>query len=259
MPELPEVETIVRDLARCLEGKRVTGIEVRGTRTVRTSLDQIVGQRILSVSRYGKVILVGCECDVAAVQLGMTGRLLIDAEPSRYCQVVFEIGETMLLFEDVRQFGRVRLSNCRESLTEHLGPDALSITEADLIGRLRSRKSGIKPLLLNQAFLAGLGNIYVDEILHAARIHPSSVAAELGRSRMQILHERMREILAEAIRCRGSSISDYVDASGQMGSYQLYHRVYAKAGFPCHVCGTSLSRIVVAQRGTHYCPKCQRL
>jgi formamidopyrimidine-DNA glycosylase len=259
LPELPEVETIVRDLARCLVGKRVTGVEVRGARTVRTSLDPIIDQSILSVSRHGKVILVEFERDVAAVQLGMTGRLLIDAEPGRYCQAVFEIGETLLLFEDVRQFGRVRLSSCRESLIEHLGPDALSVTAADLIGRLRMRKSSIKPLLLNQGFLAGLGNIYVDEILHAARIHPSSIAASLSASRTRVFHERMREILAEAIRCRGSSISDYVDASGQMGSYQLYHRVYAKAASPCQLCGTPICRIVVAQRGTHYCPECQRL
>jgi formamidopyrimidine-DNA glycosylase len=127
------------------------------------------------------------------------------------------------------------------------------------VGLLKGRRSSLKPLLLNQHVLSGLGNIYVDEALHRARIHPLAVAARLGKTRMLRLHGAVAEVLAEALAAGGSSISDYVDAEGRRGWFQMEHRVYGREGEPCPACETRIRRIVVAQRGTHFCPRCQRL
>ena len=138
-----------------------------------------------------------------------------------------------------------------------LGPEPLEIALEEFRARLR-RKARIKPLLLNQAFLAGLGNIYVDESLFAAGIHPLASAAKLGPARAAKLHQAIREILTEAIASGGSSISDYVDAEGRRGWFQVRHCVYGREGEPCVRCGAPIKKIVVAQRGTHFCPKCQK-
>ena len=139
-----------------------------------------------------------------------------------------------------------------------LGPDALNVSLDDFRALLKARRSAVKPLLLNQRFLRGMGNIYTDEALFEARIHPRALAASLSKARASRLHSAMLDILATAIRLKGSSISDYVDADGQRGSFQQLHQVYGRAGDPCPICGTPIRRIVVGQRGTHYCPKCQR-
>jgi formamidopyrimidine-DNA glycosylase len=139
-----------------------------------------------------------------------------------------------------------------------LGPEPLEISPADFLARLRARRSFLKPLLLNQTFLRGLGNIYVDEALFRARIHPRATASRLSRPRALSLHQAIVDVLTLAIHHRGSSISDYVDADGRPGSFQLLHQVYGKEGQPCPVCASPIRRILVAQRGTHYCPRCQR-
>jgi len=139
-----------------------------------------------------------------------------------------------------------------------LGPDAFEISAEEFAARLKDRRGSIKPLLLNQRFLRGLGNIYCDEALFRAGIHPLAVAARLSRARVGRLHAAIQEVLGEAIASGGSSISDYVDAEGRRGWFQMQHRVYGKEGEPCPSCGAPIRRIVVAQRGTHYCPRCQR-
>ena len=123
---------------------------------------------------------------------------------------------------------------------------------------MKPRKTSIKALLLNQTFLAGVGNIYADETLFAARVHPLALASRLSAPRVAAIHQHMREILGAAIRLGGSSISDYVDAQGQRGWFQLQHQAYGREGEPCSVCGTPIRKITVVQRGTHYCPRCQR-
>jgi formamidopyrimidine-DNA glycosylase len=132
----------------------------------------------------------------------------------------------------------------------------MAISEVEFVARLRGRKGRIKPLLLDQRFVQGIGNIYADEMLFAARIHPK--AKSLGPGRARALYRAMRAVLEEAIAAGGSSISDYVDAAGQGGTFQDRHQVYGRAGDPCARCGTAVRRIVLGQRGTHYCPRCQR-
>jgi formamidopyrimidine-DNA glycosylase len=162
------------------------------------------------------------------------------------------------VYDDPRQFGRIEFGESLPARVAVLGPEPLGVTVEEFLARLRGRKARIKPLLLNQRFLRGLGNIYADEALFRAGIHPRAIASRLSRRRAAELHQVIRELLELAIAHGGSSISDYVDAEGRKGSFQMLHQVYAREGKPCIVCSAPIRRILVAQRGTHYCPRCQR-
>lgn len=256
MPELPEVETIARELSAALPGRRIRRVETTTSRVIRSPLQAAEGQSITAIRRHGKFLIIDCDSGALAVHLGMTGKLLVDAPRTPYTRAVFTFDDGgTLLYDDIRQFGRLEWESRR---LDALGPDPLAIALAEFIERLRARRGRIKPLLLDQRFLRGLGNIYTDEALFRARIHPRAVAARLSRPRAAALHGAIREVLEEAIAHRGSSISDYVDASGQRGGFQLLHRVYGKEGQPCVVCGAPIRRIVIAQRGTHFCARCQK-
>ncbi len=196
--------------------------------------------------------MVGLDKGTLTIHLGMTGKLLVAGKPGPHTHGVFTLDDGLLLYDDPRQFGRIALSG-----EPQLGPEPLDIGLDEFRTRLR-RKARIKSLLLNQRFLAGLGNIYVDESLFAAGIHPLATAARLSAARAGRLHHAIREILTEAIASGGSSISDYVDAEGRQGWFQVRHRVYGREGQPCVNCGAPIRKMVVAQRGTHYCPRCQR-
>jgi formamidopyrimidine-DNA glycosylase len=255
LPELPEVETIVRGLKPRVEGRRVTWLEVIAPLVVRTPLDAVCGCVVEEVRRYGKFVVLQCGAGVLSIHLGMTGKLLVDGARTPYTRVVFHLDGGELLYDDIRQFGRLEWQPAR--LAE-LGPDALEISEAEFVAGLRASRSRVKPLLLNQRFVRGLGNIYVDEALFRAGVHPKAIAARLSRVRARALHAAIGEVLREAIEHRGSSISDYVDASGERGGFQRLHRVYGREGLPCVACGHPVKRIFVAERGTHFCPRCQR-
>lgn len=258
MPELPEVETIVNGLVPLLEGRSIERVEVIAPLVAKTSFDQVRPQRILAVRRHGKNVLMECEQGLLSIHLGMTGKLLLNADRTPYTRVVFHLDRGELLYDDVRQFGRLHWHLVMPDRLAALGPDPLSISAEDFVARLRARRGSIKPLLLNQTFLRGLGNIYVDESLFRAGIHPKATAARISKPRALALHAAIQEVLRLAIEHRGSSISDYVDASGERGGFQRFHQVYGKEGDPCAVCGTPIRRIVVGQRGTHFCPRCQR-
>ncbi len=258
MPELPEVETIVRDLAPRLTGRRIAGFEVIAPLVVKTALEGLAGETIRAVRRHGKTVVLECGRGVLTIHLGMTGKLLSGGLMTAYTRVVFTLDQGELLYEDVRQFGRIHWGERMPERLDRLGPDALAISEPDFASRLRSRQSCIKAMLLNQQFLRGLGNIYADEALFRARMHPRAIASSISRPRAKALYRAMREVLAEAIEHRGSSVSDYVDASGARGGFQQLHRVYGRQNQPCTACGAPIRRIVVAQRGTHFCPRCQR-
>jgi len=189
------------------------------------------------------------------VHLGMTGKLLAAGEPAKHTYGVFTLDDGVMLYEDPRQFGRIEWGEAR---VKKLGPEPLEISLADFSHALKARKTRMKALLLNQAFLAGLGNIYVDEILFTSGIHPLAQASRLSPARAAKLHQVMIETLTLAIRHRGSSVSDYVDADGKRGDFQMLHRAYGRDGQPCLVCGTTIKKAVVATRGTHYCPVCQK-
>ncbi len=262
MPELPEVETVVRTLAPRLTGRRIVDAQFSSHHVVRQKFaalrKRVRNQPVKSVRRHGKFIVLELDQGVLSIHLGMTGKLLLDAEPGPYARAVFKLDEGLLVYDDVRHFGRIEWSAGLLERAQALGPDALDIALEEFLKRLKKRNARIKPLLLNQTFLRGMGNIYTDEALFEARIHPRAIASSLSRERATRLHRAMVDILATAIRHKGSSISDYVDADGQKGSFQLQHQVYGRAGEPCTTCGTAIRRIVVGQRGTHYCPKCQR-
>ena len=262
MPELPEVETVVRTLAPKLTGRRILRGQFFSRFVVRQDFRQLARrvrqQPVKSVRRHGKFIVLELDRGVLSIHLGMTGKLLLDAEPGPYARAIFELDEGLLVYDDIRHFGRIEWSEQLPERVEALGPDALDIALEDFLKLLKKRHARIKPLLLNQTFLRGMGNIYTDEALFQARIHPRAIASRLSKDRATRLHAAMIEILAAAIRLKGSSISDYVDAAGEKGSFQLQHQVYGRAGEPCAICGTAIRRIVVGQRGTHYCPQCQR-
>jgi formamidopyrimidine-DNA glycosylase len=262
VPELPEVETVVRTLAPKLTGRRIVDASFSSHHVVRQKFSvlraHVRDQPVKSVERHGKFIVIELDRGVLCIHLGMTGKLLLDSEPGPYARAVFELDEGLLVYDDIRHFGRIEWSARLPERAAALGPDALRIALGDFLELLKQRRSRIKPLLLNQRFLRGMGNIYTDEALFEARIHPRAMASSLSKERATRLHRAMVDILAEAIRLKGSSISDYVDAAGERGSFQAQHQVYGRAGEPCPTCGTSIRRIVVGQRGTHYCPKCQK-
>ncbi|HEX5227555.1 MAG TPA: bifunctional DNA-formamidopyrimidine glycosylase/DNA-(apurinic or apyrimidinic site) lyase [Bryobacteraceae bacterium] len=262
MPELPEVETVVRTLAPKLTGRRILDAKFSSHHVVRQPFPalrrQVRDQRVHSVERHGKFIVLTLDRGVLVVHLGMTGKLLLDSEPGPYARAVFSLDRGLLVYDDIRHFGRIEWSAELPARAAALGPDALTISLEDFRKLLKKHRGGIKALLMNQRILRGMGNIYTDEALFEARIHPKAIAARLSKDRVGRLHAAMVDILSTAIRLKGSSISDYVDADGQRGSFQLQHQAYGRTGEPCLICGTSIRRILVGQRGTHYCPKCQR-
>lgn len=262
MPELPEVETVVRSLRPHLEGRTILHVEFHsrfvtpGDRELLAR--QLTGRIILSIERRGKFIVIALDLGTLAVHLGMTGKLLIDAPRGPHAYGIFELDRGALIYDDPRQFGRIEYDQGLPARIARLGPEPLAISLPAFIADLKKHRTRVKPLLLNQRFLRGLGNIYVDEALFRARVHPRALAARLSAERAGRLHQAIQEVLTLAIEHRGSSISDYVDAAGERGSFQLMHQVYGREGEPCRVCGTPIRRIELAQRGTHYCPKCQR-
>jgi formamidopyrimidine-DNA glycosylase len=262
VPELPEVESVVRTLAPFLPGRQIVAAEFSSrfvTPGNRKALARkVTGRTIESVQRRGKFIEILLDQGKLTVHLGMTGRLLRDAAPGKhtYGRFTLDAGTltSTLIYDDPRQFGRILWNHD----LSHLGPEPLEVSLQEFQERLKKRKSKIKALLLDQSFVAGVGNIYADETLFAAGVHPLTVASRLTKVKATAIHTHMREILARAIRLGGSSISDYVDAEGNRGWFQLEHNAYGREGEPCKVCGTPIRKITVIQRGTHYCPRCQR-
>jgi len=262
MPELPEVETIVNALAPRLSGRRVVSAEFLSSLVLRHCLggdpQELVQQTVAKLERRGKFILIHLERHVLVIHLGMTGKLLFDSGRTPYTRAIFGFDDCTLFYEDIRQFGSIEWSTVVPTRIELLGPEPFDITPAAFHRAMRGRRTPVKSLLLNQQVLRGLGNIYVDESLWRAGINPRRLAGKLSSARAARLLEEIQNVLNEAIQHRGSSVSDYVDADGRKGGFQLQHRVYGREGKPCVNCGTPIRRIVLGQRGTHYCPKCQR-
>ena len=274
MPELPEVETVARDLASALPGRCITAVWLGKTDFLADPAalqTQLPGCRIAAVRRYGKFLLLDLLPDngtgrpgTLLVHLGMTGQLVVQPAaavlpPHTHVVLTLDDGR-QLRYTDVRRFGRIVLVSAGEldvSLAG-LGPDPLEIGQAEFCARLGRRRARIKALLLDQRTRRGLGNIYADESLWRARIHPAEPAAQLGPARLKRLCRAVRQILREAIRWRGSSIANYRDATGAPGAYQRRHRVYGREGKPCVRCRTKIRCLVVAGRSSYYCPRCQR-
>jgi formamidopyrimidine-DNA glycosylase len=263
VPELPEVETVARSIAP-LVGRRILSAEFRCPRVLRGADPEhmavsLQGRRIASVRRYGKFILVSLRgAGFLVIHLGMTGRLLLGGEPGKHTHAILTLDRGLLLYDDPRQFGCFQYSAEFPERVARLGPEPLEVSFDEFAAALERRKTRIKALLLNQRFLRGMGNIYADEALFRAGIHPLAIASRLRGERARRLHEAIGAVLREAIDAGGSSISDYVDAEGRKGFFQFSHRVYQRTGQPCLVCGTPIRRILVTQRSSHFCPKCQK-
>ena len=263
MPELPEVETVTRSLAP-LVGRRIESAEFRSVRILRGGdpdrmAARIQGRRIAGLKRYGKFILASLEGGgYLLIHLGMTGRLLLGGDPGKHTHAILTLDRGVLLFDDSRQFGCIQFSEEFPARVARLGPEPLEISPEAFAAELKRHKTRVKALLLNQSFVRGVGNIYADEALFRACIHPLAIACRLRGERPRRLHAAMTAVLSEAIAAGGSSISDYVDAQGRKGFFQFSHRVYQRTGEPCVDCGTAIRRVLVTQRSSHFCPKCQR-
>lgn len=262
MPELPEVETVVRSLREVLPDRKIVRAACFSKLVTKGGLSRtgaaLAGRRVIGIRRRGKQIFIELDRGVLYVHLGMTGRLLWNAFPGKYARAVVEFDGGTLVYDDIRQFGRFEFFKEIPAGLETEAPDALSATFEEFRARLRAHRRSIKPLLLDQSFLAGVGNIYADEALFAARVHPRAAANRVSAARARRLFDALIDVLRTAIEHRGSSISDYVDSQGNRGSFQQLHRVYGREGQACPVCGTAIRRIVLGQRSAHYCPRCQR-
>jgi formamidopyrimidine-DNA glycosylase len=263
VPELPEVETVVRSIAPLI-GRRMVSAEFRGLRVLRGGNPErlaarLAGRRIAAIRRYGKFILVSLDGGgYLLIHLGMTGRLLLGGEAGKHTHAIFNLDRGVLLYDDSRQFGSIQWFEDFPDRVARLGPEPLEASFDDFARALKSHRTRVKALLLDQRFLRGIGNIYADEALFRAGIHPLATAARIGGGRPRRLFDAIRAVLTEAIAAGGSSISDYVDAEGRRGFFQFDHRVYQRTGEPCLTCGTRIRRVLVAQRSSHFCPHCQR-
>jgi formamidopyrimidine-DNA glycosylase len=291
MPELPEVETVARDLARWVTGATIEDAEVDWERSIRHPLPperfiaELRGATIRRVGRRAKTVLIHLEDGrVMTVALRMTGALIVappSTPPDPYARVVFRLADGReLRYRDVRKFGRIglwesgglrvsrrrRLAEAREpyrvgDVFARHGPEPLARTFSAerLAERLRGRSARLKSLLLDQSFIAGVGNIYADEALWRARLHPLRTADSLRAEEVRRLHRSIRSVLRQAVRYRGASFSDYVGIDGEPGRNAEQLKVYRRTDQPCLRCGGPISRIVVGQRSTHFCPRCQPL
>ena len=272
MPELPEVETVVRNLRQPLIGHHVESMWYDWSKTIQTPApqafaDRIAGQTFRDVQRRAKYIICVLDHDLLVVHLKMTGRLYVadanaqhDADRWVHFRLDLDRGR-QLRFSDSRKFGRVYLVSQFDEITTTLGPEPLSdaFTTEIMAERMQGRKKTIKALLLDQTFIAGVGNIYADEALFRANIHPQRQADTLTEAEITRLYATVREALNAGIQHEGASINWYRKPDGSKGNSQNHFFVYGRTGEPCKVCGTPIEKIRVAQRGTHFCPICQQI
>ncbi len=275
MPELPEVETFVRELAPDLLGRTITHATVYWPRIIATPIAEdfptlIAGQRFVTFGRRAKYMLFGLHSGLTLiVHLRMTGHLNVissDAEIDKHTHVVMTLDDGRSLhYQDSRKFGRLWLVGDVAPLLRKLSAEPMSdaFTPQWLTERLQGRNAAIKALLLDQSISAGVGNIYADEALHLAKLHPTRTGGSLTLAEIVSLHAAIRNVLQAGIDHHGSSLGgsvivNYRRPSGEQGSMQDEFQVYDRAGKPCQHCGGMIEKIVVAQRGTHFCAGCQR-
>jgi len=282
MPELPEVETVVRGLRPLLEGRtfaRVRSYAPPASIIVSTSLRRgglerlLPGRTVESITRRGKNILIALSGDITLwIHLKMTGKLL--ALPSltprdKHDLVLFDLesdgshsAADHLRFNDYRRFGRLRLFPNHELWQQdglrELGPEPLEVSAADFVALCHTRTRMIKPALLDQSFIAGIGNIYADESLYLSRIHPTRLTSTVSKTKLQDLHRHIQAVLRRSIKMMGTTVISYAGVDGASGSFQRMLRVYGREGEPCGVCGAKIVRMKMGARSAHFCPRCQR-
>jgi formamidopyrimidine-DNA glycosylase len=281
MPELPEVETVARGLRQAVLGRRILSVTLGKTDFIDdpAALEQhLPGRRIEAVERYGKFMLLRLSAEAGAngnggkdagnqasllVHLGMTGQMApspAEKPPEKHTHVCMLLDDGReLRYTDARRFGRIAYlteAPLAEELTR-FGADPLEVSKDEFVKRVRRRRARVKALLLDQAVFRGVGNIYADESLWRAKIHPAQLGAKLSGKQAETLWRALQEILRKAIAMRGSSISDFLDAEGEPGEYQRQHRAYGREGNSCHRCKTTIRRGIVAGRSSYFCPQCQ--
>ncbi len=280
MPELPEVETVVRGLRLSLPGRTILDVRLGKTNFIDDPAllaECLPGKRIAEILRLGKFICValepGKELSGAGgapgsrlnfiIHLGMTGQLTVRSagDPVKshtHCFFALDDGQE-IRYRDIRRFGRMLVipETGMGEFLGHLGKEPLEIGAEEFCKEFSSRRARVKALLLDQRVLRGVGNIYADESLYRARLHPARIAASLTKKQLLALRRAVREILEAAIQFRGSSISDYVDAKGMRGKFQQQHRVYQRKGKACFHCREKIRRVIVAGRSSYFCPRCQ--
>ena len=276
MPELPEVETVARGLQRTVAGRRILGVALGKTDFIDDAAlveRELPGRTIQKVERYGKFLLLrlsGSELEnggesALLVHLGMTGMLMpmaVNEPHAKHTHVVMQLDDGReLRYVDARRFGRMAYlaGDVLRKELQRFGADPLDAGLEEFAERISGRRARIKALLLDQRVIRGVGNIYADESLWRAKIHPAQLGARLKPEQAKRLYRALQEILKKAIVLRGSSISDFLDAEGMPGEYQRHHRVYGREGEACFRCRTRIRRMIVAGRSSYFCPRCQRM
>jgi formamidopyrimidine-DNA glycosylase len=285
MPELPEVETIKRGLSAIIIGQTIDTVEVFNPKSfqdfkLNTSL--ILGSKVINIDRTGKLLIISLSTGFSLVfHLKMTGQVvfrpthskeegfggghptksLTSRLPDKSTRVIFKLGSGYLFFNDQRKFGWIKIveTGYHKRLINKMGPDVLDINTDQFISLIKLRhKSKVKPTLLDQSFVAGIGNIYADESLNVAHIHPSSKIGDILDDQLVNLYNSIQMILLDSIKLGGSSSRNYVDSNGNAGSYLDRARVYGRAGGACRDCGSEIIKLKVAGRGTYICGDCQK-
>lgn len=290
MPELPEIETIRVGLAGQLSGRMISSVEVLNQKTMpyprELINDSLVGAKVDQLRRFGKVLIIDLDNAVSLIfHLKMTGQMVVTSKqgaryagghptesmvrelPDNSTRVIFEFkGGDKLFFNDQRKFGWIKVVDTAEveedPLLKRMGPEPLSkdFTLAGLEKELTSHaRAPIKPVILDQSTVAGVGNIYADESLHLAKVHPGRLAGSLKPAEVKRLHQAIKTIIQAGVKHGGTSLAHYVNALGGKGDYLDNARVFRRQGQPCGVCGAIIKKIRLAGRGTHYCPKCQQV
>lgn len=266
MPELPEVETIKRELKEIVLGKKIVGVIVNNPRVIYEPKkeDFVKGLKnvaIKNILRRGKLLILELSSGKSlAIHLKMTGQLVYPGN-AKNSRVSFKLSDGKLLdFNDRRLFAELRLVDDWRKLKfiQGLGPEPFEISVDTFKQMLAGKKTKIKPLLMDQTFISGVGNLYAAEALFRARINPARAASSLAGKEKELLFKEIRDTLNEAIRYKGSSIDQYVQLTGEQGDYVKHHKVYGREGKPCLVCKTMIKRIPLGGRGTYFCPKCQK-
>ncbi len=276
MPELPEVETVVRGLREIAVGREITRAKLIGEKLKRINPrnfpSKIKGRRFVAARRRGKNILLDLSGDLTLwAHLKMTGQF-VEHENGRkldkHDHLVFDLAgsgklkSSRLVFRDVRKFGFVKLVRTSElgqlEGLAKLGPEPLELSREDFVQLIRTRHRAIKPALLDQTLMVGMGNIYADETLYAARIHPQKLTDEVSKIKLTALYHAIQRILTTAIERMGTTVDNYSGVNGQPGEFQNYLKVYGREGAPCERCGKKITRQMIGQRSAHFCNKCQR-
>ncbi len=271
MPELPEVETIKRQLNKKVKGKKIKSVEVRLNKFVKCPLNKfkklVEGAKISQVERRAKLLIIKLSNSCCLIiHLKMSGQLIYQGQPSKHTHLIYYFSDgSQLVHNDLRKFGFVKVVPEKELSgflkKEEYGPEPLSEEfTLNLFKKMLAErgKSKIKPLLMDQRWLAGIGNLYSDEILFLAKVLPTRTAGSLEPAEIERIYRGIKRILPLAISRRGSSADQYVDTAGQKGNYLPLVKVYGRQGKPCYICGTEIKRMKIGGRSAHFCPKCQK-